>query len=155
MNFYARIHLNGKQFFSKETFQRGNYSASCAGYNLLQMAFAMIVLGLLSVSFIQIYSIYKMQQDYIRTQELVENAVQKLQIYKQSRGFYPCPAPNVARGAPGYGSVSACDGSIAAGTCAGGICVQSSNRGGTIGTINVRIGTIPFRELQMDEKAQK
>lgn len=121
------------------------------GYNLLQMAFAMIVLGLLTVSFIQIYNIYKMQQDYIKTQEGVASAVQKLQTYKQSHGYYPCPAPNVARGDLGYGSVSACDGSIAAGTCAGGICVQASTRG-ALGTIKVRVGVIPFRELQMDEK---
>lgn len=121
------------------------------GYNLLQMAFAMIVLGLLTVGFIQIYHIYKTQQDYMKTQEGVASAVQKLQTYKQSHGYYPCPAPNVARGATGYGNVSSCDGTIPAGTCAGGICVQSSTRG-ALGTIKVRVGVIPFRDLQMDEK---
>ena len=32
------------------------YPSTSGGYNLLQIAFAMIVLGLLSASFIQIYS---------------------------------------------------------------------------------------------------
>lgn len=130
---------------------------SNSGYSLIQMAISLLVLGLLAAGFIQIYTIYKEQQNFLVTQEKVNKAVQQLQIFRQANGYYPCPAPlNVARTDPAYGRATNCaDVTQAIGTCrADGLCVQSNTRniGGVNTTLRVRYGAIPFRRLQMDEQ---
>lgn len=126
------------------------------GYNLIQMSIALLILGIMATGFLQIYRIYKEQQDYIKTQDAVSQAVQKLQTFRQTYGYYPCPAPlDVARDNPTYGNPSNCSVTTqASGTCVLGICIQTTTRtiGGVATPIRVRTGGIPFRALQMDEK---
>ena len=62
MNIDAKINSEEEKKYSSNKVYLNKlpfYPSLSGGYNLLQMAFALIVLGLLSVSFIQIYSIYK------------------------------------------------------------------------------------------------
>jgi type II secretory pathway pseudopilin PulG len=145
---------------------KSNLSREQSGYSLLQMAMALLVFGVISVSIVQVYGLYKKQKDFILNEERVEMAVQKIQLYRQVFGTYPCPAPLTAlRTDASYGRPSDCNNllpaPIATGTCSGGICVQTTARdlngdGDTLDpneNIRVRTGGIPFRELQMEEKA--
>lgn len=137
---------------------------SFAGYTLLQMALAMLVLGLLVGGFLQIYSLYSQNQKILKTQQVVSDATSKIQAYRHVFGHYPCPASlNAARTAANYGTETNCSDvtTIAPGACAGGICIRSTTRlvdddNDTTTppvnmTLRVRIGAIPFRVLQMDE----
>lgn len=132
------------------------HSCKSSGYSLIQMAIALLVFGLLFAGFAQIYTLYTNQQSFLTTQEKVEQAVQKLQIFRQANGYYPCPAPiDAARTGATYGTPSNCSVTTQAiGTCINGICIQSNTRniGGVATVIRVRYGAIPFRALQMDEQ---
>lgn len=124
---------------------------NAAGYNLLMTSMALMVIGIIGVGLLQIYSLYKETDDVTTNQARVTNSVTMVQNYKDISGRFPCPAPiNAARNAAAYGAED-CATVIAAGTCAGGICVVN---GRTITGVPqpVRIGAIPFRLLQMDEK---
>lgn len=135
-----------------------------SGYTLLQMAMSLMILGIMTAGFIQVYNVYKQQQDYSENQRVVEDAVQKLQTYRQAYGFYPCPAPiDSLRNDALYGRASNClDTTQAVGACAGGLCTQSFTRlidadnnpltPDVATPVRVRVGTVPFRDLQMDEK---
>jgi type II secretory pathway pseudopilin PulG len=75
---------------------KSNLSREQSGYSLLQMAMALLVFGVISVSIVQVYGLYKKQKDFILNEERVEMAVQKIQLYRQVFGTYPCPAPLTA-----------------------------------------------------------
>jgi type II secretory pathway pseudopilin PulG len=135
------------------------------GYTLLQMAIALLTIGIITVAALAAYNVYRVQNSVMVTQESVENAVTKIQTYRQVYGHYPCPAPmGVARTDPNYGQSSNClDATQAVGTCNAGLCYQSFSRAidhdndpltaDVVTAIRVRVGSIPFRNLQMDEKA--
>lgn len=135
-----------------------------SGYTLIQMAIAILILGLLSTAAIQLYTVYTAHEKLTKNQILIEDAVKKIQTYRQVYGHYPCPAPmDAARTDAGYGRSTDCtDTSIAIGSCSGGICIQRTNRAidddgdpmtpDVLTDLRVRVGAIPFRELQMEEK---
>lgn len=134
-----------------------------AGYTLIQMAIAMLVLGILMAAFLNVYTLYSNAQKATTTQENVASAVQKLQTYRQSFGTYPCPSPmNVARESPApvYGRASdyaqyrpSGTTPLSIGQCADGICIEGNVRSDLVATptIRVRVGALPFRDMQMDE----
>ena len=127
-----------------------------SGYTLIQMAIALLVIGIIAGVFLQTYSLYEQTQKMITTQDSVKLAVDKIQIYRQSYGKYPCPsAMNVARTDVNYGTATTYAAYIATpvGTCTNGICIEESTR--TIAAVapRVRVGAIPFRDLQIDEES--
>jgi type II secretory pathway pseudopilin PulG len=140
-----------------------------SGYSLLQMAIALMVVGILVGSFIQAYLVYNEGQKITKTQATVEMAVAKIQTFRQSNGRYPCVAPlDAARGDADYGVESTCSddtlgtgATVAPGNCVAGICIERTNRAidddgdpltAPVATdIRVRVGAIPFRVLQIDE----
>lgn len=136
-----------------------------AGYTLLEMAVAIIILGVLAAAFLQVYSLYSQNQKMLKTQQLVNASTSKIQTYRQVFGHYPCPAPiDALRTDIDYGTETDCSdtATIPAGNCANGICIRSTTRlvdhdnnpvtAPINMTLRVRIGAIPFRVLQMDEK---
>lgn len=136
-----------------------------AGYTLLEMAVAIIILGVLAAAFLQVYSLYSQNQKMLKTQQLVNTATSEIQTYRQVFGHYPCPAPiDALRTDIDYGTETNCSdaATIPAGNCANGICIRSTTRlvdhdndpvtAPINMTLRVRIGAIPFRVLQMDEK---
>lgn len=129
-----------------------------SGYTLIQMSISLLVLGIIVGSFIQVYSLYKQTQSSITTRENIDTIISKIQSYKQGYGFYPCPAPiNVARDNAGYGvptdyATYANATTYPVGTCTNGICIERSTRTISGVTPRVRVGAIPFRQLQMDEE---
>ena len=141
-----------------------NKKNSSKGYTLIQMAIALMVVGILVGAAAQIYANYKTKSDYLTTYNRIENVVQRLYAYKQATGVFPCPSglslPRTGT-PPGYGQVSNCADtvSIPNGTCSGGICIRTTTRDTnpdpaltTTETLRVRVGGIPFRDLQIEEK---
>ncbi len=124
---------------------------NAAGYNLLMTSIALMVIGIIGVGFLQIYSLYKENNNITTNQERVTNSITVIQGYKNISGRFPCPSSiNATRNTAAYGKED-CATVIPAGTCAGGICVVNGRS--ITGTPQpVRIGAIPFRLLQMDEK---
>ena len=128
-----------------------SFFMSSGGYNLVMTSIALLVIGVILVTGMQAYAIYTKKQDSIRTQQVVANAVSKIQTFKETFGRYPCPSSlNAARSSATYG-VEDCTTVITADTCSGGICATT---GRTIAAIAqpIRIGAIPFRLLQIEEK---
>ena len=136
---------------STKQMRSNSFCVDCGGYNLLMTSIALIVTGIIIVGALQAYTIYKTQQDAMRTQEVVSRAVEKIQTFKETFGRYPCPSSlTAARNTAAYGTED-CTTAIPAGTCVGGIC---STTGRTISAVAqpVRTGAIPFRLLQIEEK---
>lgn len=126
----------------------------CGGYNLLMTSIALIVVGLLSVGAIQAYGLYKTREDMARNQLVVADAVSKIQTFKETYGRYPCPSSlNAARGTEAYGHED-CSTAIPMDSCLNGVCRTSGRTIPPAATGEpLRIGAIPFRLLQIEEKA--
>lgn len=132
------------------------------GFTLVEMAVVIIILGVLTVAFAQVYALRVKHQRMEATTVGVTSAVSSIASFRSINGRYPCPASlTAAAGDAEYGRESDCeDTSIAVGTCVGGICVQNSERdvqfmsGGALVTerVRVRVGAIPFRQLNLREE---
>jgi type II secretory pathway pseudopilin PulG len=132
-----------------------------AGYTLIQMAMALIVIGVILASFLSVYTQYQIEEKSTKTVDNVNSVISSIQKYRNVFGTFPCPAPmNVARTDATYGIASAYDRYLAtgavpvvAGDCAEGICIENNVRNDLPGppTYRVRVGAIPFRDMQLDE----
>ncbi|HRC25864.1 MAG TPA: hypothetical protein PKX87_00340 [Alphaproteobacteria bacterium] len=130
-----------------------------AGYTLIQVAIALVVIGVLSTPLIASYNLYTREQQTVKSVERIQGAVATIQNFRDMYGYYPCPAPmKTPRGVVGYGAATNCRTNaaitaLAPGQCdvALGICVEQSIRA-TLTNRRVLVGTIPFRTLQMDEE---
>ncbi len=137
--------------------QISSKSKSECGYSLIQMAIALLVIGILASAFLQVYSLYSQTQKVITTQDNISAITDKIQSYRQGFGSYPCPAPiNVQRNNVNYGTATTYAAYLAtpAGTCTNGICIENNTRtiNGVPTTLRARVGSVPFRDLQLDEK---
>lgn len=147
------------------------------GYNLLQMAIAILVLAALTTPFLTLYNLQQNQRRIDATEQNMDNVVSAIQNYKRLYGLFPCPAPmKISRSDPAYGhevgfndpSALACRDTatqaILPGHCGSGshdVCVQIAdatrttalNTPSVVPAISNRviIGAIPFRLLQVDE----
>lgn len=125
-----------------------------AGYSLIEMAIGLLILGIVLAGIFHAYGLYMTNERITKTQMIVDNAASRLQTYRHENGFYPCPAPlNADRTDPAYGVPTDCsDTSQAIATCTDGICIEESVRTDMGTKPRVRVGMIPFRALQLDEK---
>ena len=142
-----------------------------SGYSLIQVAIGLIVIGLFVAMSGQAYVLYTKNKQVMTTQERVTEMVAAIQGYRQLYGRYPCPASMLAdKDDVNYGHETDCtDTSVAVGDCNGGICIETAidgapytiSNGVTITTTDrdaaltnprVRLGAIPFRLLQLDER---
>ena len=140
------------------------------GYTLLEMAIALLVLGLITAGFFQGYSVYLRQKEIRTTDDNIKLAVAELQNFRDLYGYFPCPAPLTAqRNDENYGRSTSCrDTSVPIGTvpAAGasgtggmqGIGIVSSARtvtdeNGAVYTPRVRIGALPFRDINIAERS--
>lgn len=137
------------------------------GFTLVELAVVMIVTGVLLSAFTYPYMIYQKNKKIQTTNENIEAVTAALGTFRGLYGRYPCPASLTAlRGSVEYGRESNCsDTSIngsAATNCVDGICIQNSVRTVQIPgtpasappvtiTPRVRVGTLPFRQLGLDE----
>ncbi|HNQ92824.1 MAG TPA: type II secretion system protein [Alphaproteobacteria bacterium] len=140
-----------------------------SGFTLIEMAISLIIIGFVLAAGIQLYALYKENQERTLTTQAVSRATTAIFEYKNAHGRFPCPAPiKEARTSPNYGHETDCadptigtgvvvpPGKCLNGTTApdnyDGICVEQSTRVPALPNPRIRVGSIPFRELQIDEK---
>lgn len=134
------------------------------------MSMSLIIIGILASSAFHLYSAYITQKQATKTLEAVSTVSAALYQYKNVNGRFPCPAAIMQPkdGSSLYGVETNCadpkigtSAVVAPGECLtgtvgpdnlNGICVEQSTR--SISGVNprVRVGSIPFRTLQLDEK---
>jgi prepilin-type N-terminal cleavage/methylation domain-containing protein len=148
------------------------------GFTLIEMAISMIIIGVLLGAVIYPYSVWLKKQRHDKTINHVERMSFSVGAFRSANGRYPCPAPiDTPRTDPNYGRQTDCSvTSIPAGTCSSGLCIANSRRtlntpadiaAGNFVDINsnnvqdgwelnftprVRIGAMPFRELNIPEE---
>lgn len=132
---------------------------SQAGYTLLELAIAIVIIGVFLASGAMAYHMYKLEQKNEKTEFKRLRIDFALNDFKKRHGRYPCPARyDIGRENPNYGYETDCaDTSIAPGVCKDGLCVEKSIRQVQIGDGShvyprVRRGAIPFRVLNLMEK---
>ena len=134
-----------------------------AGFTLIEMAVVIMIIGFLSVAFSQAYNLR--EEDTVVDVKGVNSAIAG---FRATYGRYPCPAsltvtPDDPFLGNTYGRESDCadEVTIAPGMCVEGICVQESMRpitftsGGTVvgpAPVRVRVGAVPFRQLNLEEE---
>ncbi|MEZ5814713.1 MAG: prepilin-type N-terminal cleavage/methylation domain-containing protein [Alphaproteobacteria bacterium] len=131
------------------------------GFTLIEMSISLIIIGILIAIFFPIYQQYIEEQRRITTEQNVVKAGAFIEEYRKANGAYPCPAPmKIATNLAQYGRAVDCrnppydPATLAPGNCsADGICYESAIAGRAIGLTdpNVIVGTIPYRDLQLDE----
>lgn len=132
------------------------------GFTLVEMAFVIVLFGLIVASFTQVYSQYIQRQKIELTKVNVNNVASAIGNFRTMYGRYPCPAPlNDNRNSSTYGRETNCTTqTIPPGQFAGGVFIQERidqidiNPDPAV-TDNirprVRIGFVPFRELGLEE----
>lgn len=121
-----------------------------SGFSLVELSIIMIIVGLLTVPFIQQYNVYQERQKRDQTYLTLSQGHESLGNFfmtmhdtnndgtEDTNNYYPCPSdPTIAFGQPGHGvSVARCW-TIGSGSCSGGMC----HRGGAF------IGGVPYVTL--------
>jgi prepilin-type N-terminal cleavage/methylation domain-containing protein len=140
------------------------------GFTLIEMAIVVMILGLVIAGFTPLYRLYLEDKAVHETKVNIDGITAAIGSFRAVNGRYPCPASLTAqRGAPDYGRENCADynGAINPGTCdnSTGLCRETSLR--TTDFMNpyapgfpvipngnpvVRVGAIPFRELNLPEK---
>ncbi len=125
------------------------------GLSLLEIAIALIVVGLLITPMLQMYNINKMERVSRENNKTLENIAIALNKYAQQNKKYPVPAnPTLPSTDTFYGTPA----TITASDACAGIFVSQGVRcfGGTTPNTSpvnqVLAGTVPFLELGLNEK---
>jgi prepilin-type N-terminal cleavage/methylation domain-containing protein len=136
---------------------------SSKGFTLIEMAIVILIVGLAVAALMPVYSIYVNQQRTSATTSHVNAAISAIGNFRSLKGRYPCPASlTIDRTDANYGRENCSDLTpTAVGSCNNGICVEQSKRAAIayqypFGTARnqpprVLVGTIPFRQLNLDE----
>ncbi|MCB9991722.1 MAG: prepilin-type N-terminal cleavage/methylation domain-containing protein [Rhodospirillales bacterium] len=110
------------------------------GYTLIELAISIVVVGLLLAPAFGIYSLYIKDQRFKQTEFSLSQSQNAVGGFRSLYGRYPCPAaPNIPISDPAYGYE---DCSLA--PIAGNNAIVSDP--------DVLIGSLPFRELNMEER---
>ncbi len=124
-----------------------NTPNSASGFTLIELAIAILLIGLVVAPAVTLYHQYKVEKDWDTTEESLDNVLLSVGGYRSVYGRYPCPAPSTdVPGDVGYGHED-CATTPVIGTCANGICRYASNIAGK----EVLVGTLPFKTLNLQE----
>jgi len=119
------------------------------GFSLIELAFALLIMGIITAGVLSRYNIYIKDRQYNRTYTVLSDINSALQDYATTFGFYPCPSDQSASiGNSAYGKSVACTDLTPIPNCSvlgQGVCK-------TIGSPVVIIGGVPFKELHLNEK---
>ncbi|MGZ9097752.1 MAG: type II secretion system protein [Micavibrio sp.] len=134
-------------------------AAAQSGYTLIEMAVVMIIIGVLLAPLGAAYNSYMKKQTFEITDRNISLMTTVMGAYRGLNGRYPCPASLTAtRDDATYGHESDCADAVTIpiGSCMNGICVKQSAR--TLASapttpIRVRVGAVPFRQLNLSEDA--
>jgi prepilin-type N-terminal cleavage/methylation domain-containing protein len=147
-----------------------NTYRSSRGFTLIEMAMVVMILGLIIAAFTPAYKLYLDHKAEELTQANIENITAAIGAFREINGRYPCPASLTAqRGDAAYGREDCrqYNTAVPLGTCASGFCRERSLPTRTFdymdpfaighpmivnGVPNVRVGAVPFRELNLTEK---
>ncbi|MCB9988440.1 MAG: type II secretion system protein [Rhodospirillales bacterium] len=111
------------------------------GFTLLEMAVAILIVGILAVPAISLYSLYIQDQKTTQTEGALTRSTGQLASYRSLHGRYPCPAPvNAQPGDLNYGYEDCTP------NPPGIVSVTNPDNGR-----DILIGSIPFRELGLPE----
>lgn len=143
---------------------RGGGCRRQAGFSILEISIAMIIVGVIVAGALQPYNLWQKRTRKDKTDHNVEMMTFAVQGFFATHGRYPCPARiDVPRTDPAYGKETDCtDTSAAPGSCGDGICIAKSQRNvkadfdgdGTVDAPQnprIRIGTMPFRDIGFEE----
>ncbi|OIN87570.1 MAG: hypothetical protein AUJ12_02260 [Alphaproteobacteria bacterium CG1_02_46_17] len=129
---------------------------SSGGFSLIEVAIALIVIGLLMSAVLQTYNMYAVEQVRLESRSKVETVKTALYRYMYRYGRYPLPAPrNAAMGSATFGRevtgpvTTLCSSGAAA---AGDVCVTTIGSADTSADVDaapdpVLIGDVPFATL--------
>lgn len=134
---------------------------SCRGFTLIEMAIVVMIIGVLIASLSPLYARYQENQRVQATQANINTAISAIGSFRSLYGRYPCAAPLTAtRNNPAYGREDCNVTDVAVNLCENGFCIEPSirtlttpfqYRGVTQTTPRIIVGTIPFRQLNIDE----
>lgn len=136
---------------------------STRGFTLLEMALVMAIIGIIMIAMIPLLDHYNKRKAANETTEKVAEITAAIGNFRTLHGRYPAPASsNLTRASKDYGRELRTDYSaILPGNCVNGICIQESTRSFTYedpftkapvtGKPRVRIGSVPFRSLNLEE----
>jgi len=150
-----------------------------AGFTLVELAISTLIIGVLIAAISFPFSVWQKKKKFERTVDNVEQMAWAVSSYRVANGHYPCPAAmNLSRVDPNYGRITDCTDTttVTTGNCSAEYCVADSprvienvNSDGdailetvvdgslTAGqddefTTQVRIGVLPFRDLNIPEE---
>lgn len=130
------------------------------GFTLVEMAMVIIIIGVAIAAGGPFYSSYMKKKAFEKTKENIEEISGAIGDFRALYGRYPCPSSLTdPRNSNTYGHepVTTCtDTTQAVGDCTGGVCIQQSIRDvnsdpAITDRPRVRVGWIPFRELNIPE----
>ncbi|MAE51759.1 MAG: hypothetical protein CMH27_08100 [Micavibrio sp.] len=116
------------------------------GFTLIEMAVALMIIGLIMAPAIASYSLYKTKEKIDHTSNSMDRVQGAISGYLQTHGRYPCPAALDLDSTDvqyGYENCAAAAPSVYTAT--------SQNPDPLLTNKNVLIGTIPFRTLNLEE----
>ena len=113
------------------------------GYTLIEIAVALIVVGILIAPAMFLYGQWQMERKAAKTAGAMASVERSIGTFRSSYGRYPCPAPlTVPRDDPSYGHED-CS------ATAPGVATVTSNR--ALVNPNIYLGAVPFRTLSLTE----
>ncbi len=122
------------------------------GISLLEISIALIVVGILIVPILQMYNINKMERQSRENNKSLENIAIALNKYAQQHKKYPVPSdPTLAASNASYGTPGLVTATSNCASITGVRCINGASPN-TADIDEVLIGTVPFRELGLDEK---
>lgn len=113
-------------------------TSSQSGYTLIELSMILMIIGVLATPAIALYNQNRAKQDWDKTEDHIAMVTDALGSFRTAYGRYPCPTPSTA--APGDANYGLPD-------CAGATSVASNKAGGG----NILIGTVPFKQLNLQE----
>ena len=125
-----------------------------SGYTLIELAVVMIIIGVLLAPLAAAYSSYMKKKAFEVTEDNISLVTTTIGSFRGMNGRYPCPASLTAdRDDPEYGREGDCTDviTIGIGECTHGVCVKQSARTLAGAPIRVRVGALPFRQLNISE----
>lgn len=143
------------------------------GFTLIEICIVLMILGILIGAFSPIYRYYLDVRQEKTTERRLAIVTAAIGDFRSLYGRYPCPArTDLVRGVPGYGSEPGagppdlrCNIAVPpppVGVCANGVCVTPTMRDDDFDfvmnvdplgrTLQVRIGSLPFRILNLSEE---
>lgn len=122
----------------------GRFAAVRGGYTLIEMAVAMIIIGIVVAGGSAAYTLYLKKQRLDTTQSVMLLTETAIGGFRSLYGRYPCPASPTAR--PGDADYGYED-------CSGASLTTATSVRTGLAQTDIWIGSVPFRQMNLSEKS--